>query len=125
MKFDRNKIIADFFHYQCLPLLQDKGLDYSAGLKTPSMNANFSEAAESLGIDGVDKYVIWSVYFAKHLTALIKWIKTREVASEPLSSRIADMVNYLLILYSMTIEDELAKPQPKVDNTTLEAVTRD
>lgn len=107
--FNRNKVIAEFFSEKCMRLLETKGNDYTGNRRNPSMNANFSEVSDMLGYPGVDKYVVWFVYFGKHLTTLFTWLKTRKVESESFESRIADMVNYLLILYSMTVEDEVKR----------------
>jgi hypothetical protein len=102
----RAEFIRKFIDTECAPLLTSKGADYNDGIKNPSPNANFGAVAELLNVEGVDRYVVWSVYFLKHLFSLNKWIKGRTVASEPVESRIADMVNYLLILRSMIEEDK-------------------
>jgi hypothetical protein len=108
----RNEYIEWFFHEYCLPLLQTKGADYTEGLAQPSPNGNFQVVADMVDNPAVTKYTIWLVYFTKHLTALLKWLKKGTLASEPVEGRIADMVNYLLILQSMRWEDQ---PYAEVD----------
>lgn len=106
----RSKVIKEFFEKECLPKLQVKGRDYTDGLAEPSANANFRWVADFLGIPGVSHYTVWLIYFSKHFSSLIKWIKTSRLESEPLKDRIADMVNYLFILHSM-IEEETKKTE--------------
>jgi len=85
----------------CLPVLRRKGPDYS-GIE--NVNHNFEEGAERLG---VDKYVIWAVYFFKHMMALESWLKSRKLESEGLEGRLTDLINYLFILWSMLAEDKI------------------
>jgi hypothetical protein len=103
--------IEEFIDKHCLPLLDTKGHDYTAGNaekgEEPDALANFKEIANALQGRGVDKYDVWYVYFAKHLDALKTWLNDRRVRSEPLQGRIADLVNYLLILVALLEEDGL------------------
>lgn len=109
--FDRTTVIKDFLEKSCLPLLVTKGKDYTDGLKNPSPNANFETVASLINAPGVDKYIVWMIYFSKHFCSLAAWIKNRELKSEPISSRLADLINYLLILHSMLVEDEDKKEE--------------
>jgi hypothetical protein len=105
----RNEYIENFFKEHCLSVLKTKGADYTEGLAKPSPNANFQVVADMIDNQAVTKYTVWLVYFTKHLTALLKWLKKGTLASEPIEGRIADMVNYLLILQSMRWEDQQKK----------------
>jgi hypothetical protein len=102
----RNEYIEKFFYEKCLSVLRKKGADYTEGLAKPSPNANFQAVTDMIDNTAVTKYTVWLVYFAKHLTALLKWIKKGTLASEPIEGRIVDMVNYLLILQSMQWEEQ-------------------
>jgi len=101
---DRLKTIESFLENECFPLLAAKGHDYTQG--NADVNDNFKRIARMLAGRGIDKYDVWAIYFFKHVDALTTWLNKRKLeSSESLNSRIADLVNYLLILYSMLSED--------------------
>ena len=103
-----NAIIDKYVH----PIMAAKGRDYTeylAGVedvRVTSANANFQGVANLLSArQGVDKYVTWAVYFVKHIQAILSWVCTRQVKSEPIQGRMADAINYIFILWSMLVED--------------------
>ena len=95
-----------------LPVLAAKGNDYSSYATERyggSAHANFMALADMLGDPAVDKYRVWLIYFGKHLQSVFTWMRARAVASEPLTGRITDLLNYLLIFWMMLVEDGLAE----------------
>ena len=54
----------------------------------------------------IDKFDVLWVYLSKHLDAIDSWFIHRELkSSEDIFSRIADAVNYLLIMVTLLVED--------------------
>ena len=94
---------------ECLEIMKAKGLAYSG--KQDSF-ANFKRVAKNLSMS---QYDVWYVYFAKHLDSLASWIREEYSDSEPIESRIKDLINYLFLLYGMIAEDkkkECGCPEP-------------
>ena len=79
---------------RCLRILRVKGDDYTVGRGDADRLHNFRTAAEFLGV-GME--VVWSTYFYKHVSAIFAWAKGK-TESEPIEERVADAVNYLLLL---------------------------
>ena len=111
-----NDIILKYVH----PIMTIKGRDYTEYLQDGdgppvSANANFQGVANLLSArQGVDKlYVTWAVYFVKHIQAILSWVCTREVKSEPIQGRMADAINYIFILWTMLVEDGLIEDPRK------------
>lgn len=96
--------VAETFIDQCMETIRAKGRDYAGD---EDALANFKRNAERLGLT---KYQIWHVYFAKHLDAVSNSIKhnpkTPDAASEPLSCRLMDIINYALLMHAMLVEDK-------------------
>jgi len=84
----------------CMEIMKSKGLAYSG--KNDSF-ANFKRVAKNLCMS---QYQVWHVYFSKHLDSLASWIKEEYSDSEPIESRIKDLINYLFLLYGMIKETE-------------------
>lgn len=82
-----------------IKLLRDKGRDYTDGNDALE---NFKEAAKALGSD---PWLIWAVYFRKHIRSIFSFIRNKKVYSEPIRGRFQDARNYLL-LGLMLLEEE-------------------
>jgi len=100
---DRNLFAREFLEKKCLPILSAKGEDYSGHAYA---NSNFDRIADRVGLD---RYEVWLVFFHKHLDAITTYLRTGRLSAEPIDDRIADAINYLLILASMLREDENAR----------------
>ena len=85
---------------ECLEIMKSKGIAYSG--KDDSF-ANFKRVAKSLSMT---QYQVWYVYFAKHVDSLASWIREEYSDSEPIKSRIMDLINYLILLNGMIEEDK-------------------
>lgn len=105
---DREEFLAAIVKKHMLPIMAAKGRDYTAynaEAKAKSANSNFVGVAEMMGDSHIDKYRVWAVFFTKHLQSILTWIATRSVASEKIEGRLVDALNYLVILWSMLVED--------------------
>ena|SRR3990167_8872755 len=97
----RQKLAKDIFK-ECLEVLEKKGKDYSG---SGDCLSNFKRNAERLGLT---KYQIMLVYMAKHFDSICNAIKANpqnpQVESEPIRSRVVDIVNYTVIFYALMEE---------------------
>lgn len=106
---ERIEFVREKVEKVLIPILQKKGKDQTCLSDNNDTNVNFKIISDFIGNKNIDKYQILLVYFVKHLLSIMTWIRTRELESEGLDSRIADAINYLLILWSMIEEDDLNK----------------
>lgn len=101
---ERNLIFTSLIK-EAQDLLTSKGKDYAGDVDCLE---NFKEEALDTGLS---KFQVWHVYLNKHLSAIKRSIirnpAVPQVASEPLRSRIADCINYLVLLQCMLIEDKM------------------
>lgn len=85
-----------------------KGMEYSGD---EDLLSNFKRVAE---ITGATKYQVLLVYLSKHYDSICNAIKKNpdfpEDGSEPLDSRIADLINYLGLLKCLRDEDRPSSP---------------
>lgn len=99
---DRQQLAQDIFN-ECLEVLLKKGKDYSG---EDDCLSNFKESAQRLGLT---KYQVWGIYFDKHLRSLLNSVKYNpqhpQVESEPIRSRVVDIINYAIIFYALNEED--------------------
>lgn len=120
---ERLETIERFLENECFPLLEAKGHDYTQG--NAEVNDNFKRIAITLQGRGIDKYDVWAIYFQKHIDALTTWLNKRQMeSSESLGSRIADLVNYLLILHTMLEEDRRLEHAARTANILVSTSTR-
>lgn len=97
------QILANEVFNKCLALLQSKGEAYSG--KEDSLS-NFKENGRKLNMS---KYQVWAIYANKHIDSINNAIKYDAYspvdATEGLSGRIIDAINYLVILEALLYED--------------------
>ena len=84
-----------------IALNQTKGIEYAGHDDALS---NFTRRATELGIS---PYQVWSVLAGKHWDAIESYCKTGNVLSEPIESRIRDLILYALLLLGLIADDEL------------------
>jgi hypothetical protein len=83
-------------------IAKSKGEDYTRG--SEDALANFKEAAKESNLDPKQ---VWYIYARKHWVAINNYIKTNgQSESEPISERIKDLVNYLVLLHGLIVEKE-------------------
>lgn len=114
---ERADLIKKIVNKKLLPVLSRKGTDYSRYIRNDdknrfAANASFGGVANLLkGREGVDEYVVWFVFLVKHFQAIASWVCERELISEKIEGRFVDAINYLLIGWTMLIEDGIINPR--------------
>ena len=110
---DFEKDVQDIFD-QCQKLLISKGREYQSTNKEQSnVFENFERNGRNLDLP--PETILW-IYFSKHIDSLATLIKDiqndksfeeiNQNLSEPISGRVVDAINYLLIFNSMIKERE-------------------
>lgn len=68
---------------------------------------NFKTASKYLGVRPI---TVATVYLWKHISSIFSYSKEEDIPqSEPMETRFADAINYLLIVYSLYIEEKEGK----------------
>lgn len=83
---------------QVRKLMLTKGPDYTQG--SADRLQNFKKVGASLG---VSPKIVWGVYAGKHWEAITSYLRGI-TESEPIESRIWDLIAYLLILRCLHVE---------------------
>lgn len=108
-----NNIFAD-----TLIIAEQKGADYTKG-STDAL-ANFKEGGKAIGIN--PKEVCW-VFMNKHYQAITNYVRTNgKSESEPISERIKDMINYLVLLQAIITEETNISELPEMKDPELKGV---
>lgn len=95
MKRERYNRILDEVFTRARELSTSKGRDYAGDA---NVFRNFEDVAARTG---QTRLQVWSVYIQKHLLAIEKYISEGKLESEPVDSRILDVIVYLALLYAM------------------------
>lgn len=84
------------FETEMLDTLSAKGNDYTRGAEVEGEDrlANFKTVANMLGLNPLQ---VWAVYYMKHVLAILTYIKTGEIQSEPMRGRFLDAANYAVL----------------------------
>jgi hypothetical protein len=89
----------------CWGIYDAKGTDYTRGKGDLDRLDNFKEASKDAGVS--ESKVLY-IYIYKHWAAFKRFILEGKVESEPIESRILDIINYLVLfllqLKPVTIE---------------------
>jgi hypothetical protein len=85
-------------HERISALNQTKGVEYAGH---DDALENFKRHASALGLKPEQ---IWAVYASKHWDAIISYVRTGAVLSEPIEGRILDCVLYLCLLLGLERE---------------------
>lgn len=92
-------------------LLKQKNADYTRG--NAEALAFFKETAKETGDD--PKKVLYTLW-RKHWAAIGNYIKTNgQAESEPISGRIADLINYAVLFKALVTEELKAKENSQVN----------
>jgi len=86
--------------YKCelMPIMKSKGEAYSG---QEDKLGNFKRIAAKYK---VSSFLVWSIYFGKHLDALDAWIRGEYKDSEFIEGRINDLINYLFLLHGLIVD---------------------
>ena len=96
-----NKFVKEFRRNQD-ELITLKGFDYTQG--DSDRLHNFKFVAEHTGLTPVQ---VWSVYWLKHVLAILTFVKHGEVRSESIEGRFLDEANYNLLGLAILKEQQL------------------
>lgn len=104
-----NKDFADLMQKvfdDCSKISRAKGADYTKG--SADALANFKTGGSDIGVDAIK--ICW-IFLNKHYSAITNYVKTEgKSESEPISERIKDLINYLVLLQALIIEGETQTP---------------
>jgi hypothetical protein len=103
MKYDTFKNYLDEVEDGDRKILFPKNNDYSGGKDAVG---NFKTLALMLGTTAL---IIWSVYFMKHISAILTFTRTGKLDSEGIRLRIHDARNYLYLLMCLIKDAEEEK----------------
>ena len=93
------KLMSDTFE-SAKKIAEAKGKDYTKG--SEDALANFKEGGKSIDVAPIE--VCW-IFMNKHYQAITNYVKTKgRSESEPISERIKDMINYLVLMQGLIIE---------------------
>ena len=94
----------------CDEIMARKGADYTQGAAGDEGRLrNFLRTADRLGITTRQAL---AGHLVKQLDAIETFCKKGQVESEPIESRIADAINYLLLLHKLNRFEERRAPAP-------------
>lgn len=85
---------------KCIKILEVKGRDYTIG--NDDRLHNFRTCGTFTGLSPKE---VLGVYLYKHVAAIYAYINNK-TESEPIEERIADVINYMLLLYKMVREQK-------------------
>ncbi len=101
---ERENIARDIFENKCIFILAKKGRDYSGD---DDANSNFKRLAKTLDLS---VFQICMVYCQKHIDAVQNSIKKNPYAperhAESIRESIIDIINYMIIIYTLLDEAE-------------------
>jgi len=90
----------------CEKIRTSKGRDYTIDQRDANPLYNFIKVAEQTGCSPEQ---VWSVYFMKHVYAVLAWAKTGKVESEGIDGRFMDIVNYAILGWQLSQRDKCSK----------------
>lgn len=83
----------------CNEVLRAKGADYA---RNDDRLDNFKVIADLLGCDPSE---VCTVYFMKHVIAVLRYIREGTLESEPITERFVDLRNYVDLLWACVVEE--------------------
>lgn len=95
--------IADNLVGDSMKLMGLKNSDYTCGKADEDALFNFNFISNTVDQSPM---VVWSIYFLKHVLAVIKYTKSGFVESEGIKGRLMDIINYAILLYALILESE-------------------
>jgi len=98
---------------RCLDILKVKGNDYTVGKADTDRLHNFRTVADFTGLTPKEAL---GVYLYKHVAAIYAFIKSDgQAESEPIRDRLADVINYCLLLWKLIQEERRAEGRETLD----------
>lgn len=97
MTHDEYRDHCDGFTAEMREVSHAKNLDYSAGTDD-AMNDYYSAAGRA----GITPAQAWFVLLCKHVHAVERYVKTGQLSSETIHSRLVDLANYAMLGDALT-----------------------
>lgn len=101
MNISEFEVMFEVMHDNERKVLKSKGADYTQ--HSNDRLANFKRTAKQIGIT---PFQVWAVFAHKHWDAIMSYVKTGEVESEPFDGRVLDLRNYLALGLALYTEQE-------------------
>lgn len=86
---------------ECIDMIKVKNADYSQGEQKGDRIAAFRRIARDINITMEQA---WAVFCQKHWGAVMKFVKDGQTESEPIDSRISDIINYMVLLSAIVAD---------------------
>ena len=112
----RNKFFADISDMSDL-----KRIEYTVGNQDDDVFTNFRSIGDRLGID---PKIVLSIYLLKHMDSIRSYLKHGQTFTEDISGRIADAINYLVLLNGLIEVEKEDNHKRKSDNKNLVGTKR-
>jgi hypothetical protein len=90
----------------CIDMIKRKNADYTQGVEKRDRIAAFRRIGGDIGVP-MEK--VWAIFAQKHWGAVMKYVKDRQVESEPIGGRINDLINYFVLLGAIVDDIEANK----------------
>ena len=91
------------FNTICEGILDVKGEDYTVGNQEENKLYNFEQVGALLAgeVDYKATMVVASIYWLKHVFAIMAYVRSGKEGSEPMTERFADARNYIDLMYAI------------------------
>ena len=127
MNFDEYKDVFNWTVSECYDLGLLKGAEYRGDEGGNNVHANFDRLASKLGVEPI---TILMVYLTKHLDSIDTYARLNQrehsgmetPSYEPITGRINDAINYLILLKAMILRDNYGR-LPKDVRPTSEQIS--
>lgn len=95
--------------YACLRTFDQKGTDYREG--SADAFANFKRVSDAVGVTPEQA---WFTYAYKHWSAVAGWCRRGQLESEPVWSRLMDVIVYCVLLHHRATVDRGEPGAPEI-----------
>lgn len=98
----RDPVFAKRFT-DCMEMIRRKNADYTQGVEKRDRIAAFRRIGGDIDVPMTK---VWAIFAQKHWGAVMKFVKDGRVESEPIDSRINDLINYFVLLGAIIHDGE-------------------
>ena len=112
MKSEEYGKFRDKFFANISDMSDVKRIEYTIGNQDNDVFTNFRSIGDRLGID---PKLVLSVYLFKHMDSIRSYLKHGQTFTEDISGRIADAINYLVLLHGLILSENKKDTKPKSD----------
>ena len=112
MKSEEYGKFRDKFFANISDMSDVKRIEYTIGNQDNDVFNNFRSIGDRLGLD---PKLVLSVYLFKHMDSIRSYLKHGQTFTEDISGRIADAINYLVLLNGLILSENKKDTKPKSD----------